>query len=82
MNVRTIAAHVACAAVTTTVWEAGVHLPAGEPGLLLQAAGVAPFVVAGISLLVGADAARRSEPTGPVERQRRPQPTVRKELAR
>ncbi|MEV4521501.1 hypothetical protein AB0J77_14830 [Micromonospora tulbaghiae] len=81
MNARMIAAHVLCAGLTTAVWEVAVHLPAGEPGLLLQAVGVAPFAVAGVSLLVGADATRRSQPAGPVPQQRRPQP-VRKELAR
>ncbi|MEV5629205.1 hypothetical protein [Micromonospora tulbaghiae] len=81
MNARTIAAHVACAGLTTAVWEVAVHMPAGEPGLLLQAVGVAPFVVAGISLLVGEDAQRRSQPAPAPQQRRRPQP-ARKELAR
>ncbi|WBB73214.1 hypothetical protein O7602_26600 [Micromonospora sp. WMMD1128] len=81
MNAGTIAAHVVVAGLTTVVWEVAVNMPAGEPGLLLQAAGVAPFLVAGISLLAGADSQRRSEPAPVPQQQRRPQPT-RKELAR
>ncbi|AXH89379.1 hypothetical protein [Micromonospora aurantiaca] len=81
MNVRTIAAHAAVASLPTIVWEVGIHLPAGDPGLLLKAAGVTPFVFAAVLLLVGADAQRRSQPAGPKQQQRGPQP-VRKELAR
>ncbi|GAA3780934.1 hypothetical protein [Micromonospora maritima] len=82
MNARTIAAHVVCAGLTTAVWEVAVNLPAGEPGLLLQAAGVAPFLVAGVSLLVGADASAPSQAAGQVPQQQRRTQPARKELAR
>ena len=81
MNARTIAAHVAVPALPTIVWEVGIHMPAGDPGWLLRAAGAAPFVFPAVLLLVGADAQRRSQPAPAPQQQRRPQP-VRKELAR
>lgn len=81
MNARMILGHAACASLATIVWEVGVNLPAGNPGVAVQAVGVAPFLVAGISLLVARDALRRSLPVQPAVRQRLPQP-ARKELAR
>lgn len=82
MNASTLIGHAAFAGLATTVWEVGVHLPAGDPGILLVAAGLAPFAVAAVSLALVADADRRIQRPALPEQRRQPSTPTRKELTR
>jgi len=80
MNAKNIAGHAAGAALFTAAWEVAVHLPQGEPGTAVEAAGLVPWLIAALSLWLIERGERLAGPqVAPVPAQR-PAPTAPKEL--
>ncbi|WP_229401894.1 hypothetical protein [Micromonospora okii] len=84
MNAKNIAGHAAGAALFTATWETAIHLPPGDPGTALEAAGLLPWLIAALSLALierGERLDARPQPA-PVPVQARPVPARPRELTR
>lgn len=82
---RVVGGHAAIAAIFTTAWEVAIHLPQGEPGTALEAVGLVPWLVAGLSLALIARAEQmpaEAAPAPQVPVQARPAVVRPKELTR